>query len=40
MQYLLFSDKEKWAEGSQKVQASDYKINKSWGCDVQHGNYS
>ena len=27
-------------EGSQKVQTSGYKLNKSWGCNVQHGNYS
>ena len=26
-------------EGSQKAQTSSYKINKSWGCNVQHGNY-
>ena len=30
----------KMGEGSQKVQASSYKINKSWGCNVQHGDYS
>ena len=27
-------------EGSQKVQTSSYKINKSWECNVQHGNSS
>ena len=27
-------------EGGQKVQTSNYKTNKSWGCNVQHGNYS
>ena len=27
-------------EGGQKVQTSSYKINKSWGCDVQHVDYS
>ena len=27
-------------EGGQKVQASSYKINKSWGCNVPHGDYS
>ena len=27
-------------EVGQKVQASSYKINKSGGCNVQHGNYS
>lgn len=27
-------------EGSQKVQTSSYKINTSWGCNVQHGDYS
>ena len=25
---------------SQKVQNSNYKISKSWGCNVQHGDYS
>ena len=25
-------------EGGQKVQTSSYKISKSWGCNVQHGN--
>ena len=30
----------KMGEGGQKVQTSSYKINKSWGCDVQHGDYS
>ena len=28
------------AEGGQKVQTSTYKINKSWGHNVQHGDYS
>lgn len=27
-------------EGSQKVQTSSDKINKPWGCNVQHGDYS
>ena len=27
-------------EGSQKVQTSSYKINKSWGFNVQRGNYN
>ena len=27
-------------EGSQKVYTSSYKINKSWGCNIQHDNYS
>ena len=27
-------------ESGQKVQASIYKVNKSWECDVQHGGYS
>ena len=26
-------------EGGQKVQTSSYKINKSWECNVQHGDY-
>ena len=26
-------------EGDQKVQTSSYKINKSWKCNVQHGDY-
>ena len=25
-------------EGGQKVQSSNYKINKSWKCNVQHGD--
>ena len=25
-------------KGGQKVQISGYKINKSWGCNVQHGD--
>ena len=29
----------KMGEGGQKVQTSSYKINKSWGCNVQHGDY-
>ena len=28
------------AEGYQKVQSSSYKINKSWGCNEEHGDYS
>ena len=28
------------AEGGEKAQTTSYKINKSWGCNVQHGNYS
>ena len=27
-------------EGGQKLQTSSYKINKSWRCNVQHGDYS
>lgn len=27
-------------EGSHKVQISSYKINRSWGCNVQKGDYS
>ena len=27
-------------EDSQTVQNSSYKINKSWGCNVQHREYS
>ena len=27
-------------EGSQRVQTSNYKMNKCWGCNVQHGDYS
>ena len=27
-------------EGSQNSQTSSYKINKSGGCNVQHGDYS
>lgn len=27
-------------EGGQKMQASSYKINKSWGCNIQQGDYS
>ena len=30
----------KMGEGGQKVQISRYKINKSWGCNIQHGDYS
>ena len=30
----------KMGEGSQKVQPSSYKINKSWACNVQHGDNS
>ena len=28
------------SEGSQMIQNSSNKINKSWGCNVQHGDYS
>ena len=28
----------KMGEGGQKVQISSYKICKSWGCNVQHGD--
>ena len=34
------SDMGKMGKGSQKVQTSSYKINKSWGCNVQCGDYS
>ena len=27
-------------EGGQEAQISSYKISKSWGCNVQHGDYS
>ena len=27
-------------ERGQKVQTSSYKMNKLWGCNVQHGDYS
>ena len=27
-------------EGGQKVQIASYKVNKSQGCNVQHGDYS
>lgn len=27
-------------EGGQKTLTSSYTINKSWGCNVQYGNYS
>ena len=27
-------------EGGEKVQTASYKINKSWGCNVQHVDYS
>ena len=27
-------------EGGQKVQTSNYKISKSWDCNVEHGDYS
>ena len=30
----------KMGEGSQKVQIASYKVNKSQGCNVQHGDYS
>ena len=29
----------KMGEGDQEIQTS-HKINKSWGCNVQHGDYS
>ena len=28
----------KMCEGGQKIQTCSYKINKSWGCNVQHGD--
>ena len=30
----------KMGEGGQKVQTASYEISKSWGCNVQHGDYS
>ena len=30
----------KMGEGGQEVQTSSYKINKSWGCNVQYNDYS
>ena len=27
-------------EGDQKIQTSIYKVNKSWACNVSHGDYS
>ena len=29
----------KMGEGNQKVQTSNYKMNTSWGCNVQHDDY-
>ena len=26
------------SEGGQRAQTSNYKINRFWGCDVQHGD--
>ena len=31
---------EELGEGGQKVQMSSHKINRSWGCNVQPGDYS
>ena len=33
-------DRGKWVKGSQKVQTSSCKTDKSWGCNVQVGGYS
>ena len=30
----------KWVKWGKNVQISSYKMNKSWGCNVQHANYS
>ena len=27
-------------KGGQKVQTSSYKVNKFWGCNIYHSNYS
>ena len=33
-------ERAKMGKGGQKVQISSYKINKSWGCTVQCGDYN
>ena len=38
--WLSETGRDEMGEGSQKVQNSNYKISKSWGCNVQHGDYS
>ena len=30
----------KWGDASQRIQAFSYKMNKFWGSNVQHGDYS
>lgn len=31
---------EKWGDVDQGVQSSSYKMNKYWGSNIQHGNYT
>ena len=43
--WLVFARGREWGlgkvdEGGQKEQTSSYKIHKSWGCNVQHGDCS
>ena len=38
--WLPETGRDEMGEGSQKVQNSNYKISKSRGCNVQHGDYS
>ena len=33
-------EESKMGEEGKMEQTSSYKINKSWGCNVQHGDYS
>ena len=33
-------EQEKWGDVDQRVQTSSHKINKFWGSNVQHGDYS
>ena len=42
-QWLSEAGSQGWAkmdQGGQKVYTSSYKINKAWGCKVQHADYS
>ena len=42
-QWLSEAGGQGWAkmdEGGRKVNTCSYKINKAWGCNVQHGDYS
>ena len=35
----VYENNQQLSKGCQKMQTSSFKVSKSWGCNVQHGDY-